>query len=430
MSLLKTSLLNGIAVVVRMGTGLVLNKIFAIHVGPQGFAAIGQLQNFIAMVTTFASGAVNTGVTKYTAEYHDQPQRKEQLFRTAGTLTLAGSLIVGVLLILLSSQLNYWLFGDQNYREVLVWLAACLLLISLNALLLAVLAGQKEVRRYVLANIASSLLGLAASGTLAWIFGLRGALIALSLGQALALLATMFLCRRLDWCRWSAFVGGVDKDTVRMLGRFVAMALASAMLAPATQMIIRSDLIATSGTAYAGYWDAMNKISTMYLTLMTTTLSLYYLPRISEIRDDGILRKEIWSAFRLILPATALFSLVIYLLREPVVGILFSRDFHPMVQLFGWQMVGDVIKISSWLLGYVLVGKAMMKLFIVTEVIFSATLYALTYWATREFGFTGAAMAYALNYAMYFVAVYIIVIEWRLKRYAATAENDIGAGLR
>lgn len=421
MSLLKTSLLNGIAVAVRIGTGLVLNKIFAIHVGPQGFAAVGQLQNFIAMVTTFASGAVNTGVTKYTAEYHDQPGRKEQLFRTSGTLTIIGSLIVGLMLIVFSTHINHWLFGQNDYREVLIWLAVCLLLISLNALLLAVLAGMKEVRRYVLANIASSLLGLIASGTLAWMFGLRGALIALSLGQALAFFATVFLCRRLSWCRLSMLWGRIDKPTVRILSRFVAMALVSALVAPATQMLIRSDLIVTSGAAYAGYWDAMNKISTMYLTLMTTTLSLYYLPRISEVRDDSILRKEIWSAFKLIVPLTASLSIAIYCLREPVVGILFSRDFHSMTQLFGWQMVGDVIKISSWLLGYVLVGKAMMKLFIFTEIFFSATLYGLTYWATREFGFIGAAMAYALNYAMYFVAVYFIVVEWRLKRLGTVA---------
>lgn len=424
MSLLKTSLLNGIAVCVRMGTGLVLNKIFAIHLGPGGFAAIGQLQNFISMVTTFASGAVNTGVTKYTAEYHDQPDRREQLFRTAGTLTVAGSLVVGLLLIVFSGQMNRWLFGEKDYREVLVWLAICLLSISFNALLLAVLAGQKEVRRYVLANIASSLLGLVASGTLAWMLGLRGALIALSLGQAMALLATVFLCRGLNWCRWSAFWGKVDRPTVNNLSRFVVMALVAAILAPATQILIRSDLIGTSDAAYAGYWDAMNKISTMYLTLMTTTLSLYYLPRISEISDDSTLRVEIWNAFKLIFPATASISLVIYTLREPIVGVLFSRDFHPMAQLFGWQMVGDVIKISSWLLGYVLIGKAMMKLFIFTEVFFSATLYGLTYWFTREFGFTGVAMAYALNYALYFVAVYIIVVEWRLKRQAASAQNS------
>jgi PST family polysaccharide transporter len=416
MSLLKTSLLNGIAVCVRMGTGLVLNKIFAIHLGPGGFAAIGQLQNFIAMVTTFAAGAVNTGVTKYTAEYYDEPDRKNLLFRTAGTLTVIGSTVAGVLLIVLNTQVNRWLFGDQDYRQALVWLAVCLILISLNALLLAVLAGQKEVRRYVSANIASSLLGLAVSGTLAWFMGLQGALIALSLGQALSLLTTLYFCRGLNWCRVPAFWGEVDRATVSLLGRFVAMALATALAAPLTQMLIRSDMMATFGVAHAGYWDAMNKISAIYLALITTTLSLYYLPRISEIRDDDLLRKEISSAFKLILPATATFAAAIYLLREPLVRILFSPDFHDVTQLFGWQMVGDVVKIASWLLGYVLVGKAMMKMFIITEVVFSITLYFLTIYATREFGFKGAAMAYAFNYLLHLMTMYFVVVEWRLKR--------------
>jgi PST family polysaccharide transporter len=368
------------------------------------------------MVTTFAAGAVNTGVTKYAAEYYDEPEKKSLLYRTAGTLTVIGSILAGVVLIVLSTPVNRWLFGEQDYREALIWLAACLLIISLNALLLAVLAGQKEVRRYVLANIASSLIGLAVSGTLAWILGLRGALIALSLGQALSLVTTLYFCRGLSWSRMSAFWGGIDRPTVLLLGRFVAMALATALAAPLTQMLIRGDMIAAFGVAHAGYWDAMNKISGIYLALITTTLSLYYLPRISEIRDDAVLRNEISSAFRLILPATAAFAGAIYLLREPLVKILFSPDFHDVTQLFGWQLVGDVVKIASWLLGYVLVGKAMMKMFISTEVIFSFSLYFLTIYATREFGFKGAAMAYALNYFLHLITMYVVVIEWRLKR--------------
>lgn len=415
MSLLKTSLLNGIAVSVRMGTGLVLNKIFAIYLGPGGFAAIGQLQNFIAMVTTFASGALNTGVTKYAAEFHEEPDRKKSLYRTSGTLTIAGSLLGGGLLIIFSPQLSRWLFADKNYTEALIWLAVCLVLISLNALLLAVLAGQKEVRRYVLANIASSLIGLLASGILAWYWGLRGALIALSLGQALSLATTMMACRSLDWFKIQVFWGRIDLQAVKLLARFVLMALVSAAVVPVVQILIRALLTSKFDMAHAGYWDAMNKISVIYLALITTTLSLYYLPRISEIKDDRLLKEEIWSTFRLVLPVVSLLALAIYLLKEIVVRILFSPDFHEMTVLMGWQLIGDVIKVASWLLGYVLIGKAMMKLFIVTEISFSFVLYVLTMYYTDKFGFQGASIAYAISYAMYFLVMYLIVMGWRLK---------------
>lgn len=417
MSLLKTSLLNGIAVCVRMGAGLVLNKIFAVHVGPSGFAAIGQLQNFIAMVTTFAAGAVNTGVTKYAAEYHDDPERKSQLFRTAGTVTVIGSVIACVLLIGFRNYLNRWLFGETDYTEALVWMGICLVFISLNALLLAVLAGQKEVRRYVTANICSSLVGLLVSGGLAWYMGLKGALIALSLAQAVSLVTTWLACRTLPWCRVDVLWGKIDKATFALLGRFVAMALVSAAVVPVTQMLIRSTLILNFDAAHAGYWDAMNKISAIYLALVTTTLSLYYLPRISEIKDDRLLIGEIKNTFKLVVPATALFALSIYLFRDLLIKILFSTDFRGVTELVGWQMVGDVIKISSWLLAYVLVGKAMMKLFIITEIFFSLTLYFLTTYAVKNFGFQGVSVAYAVNYFLYFLAMYFIVVEWRLKRF-------------
>ncbi|MGE4416327.1 MAG: O-antigen translocase, partial [Marinobacterium sp.] len=81
MTLIKTSLLNGIAVVIKMLTLLGLNKILAIYVGPAGYAALGQFQNAVQMITTLASGAINTGVTKYTAEYHEDEAKQHAVWR-------------------------------------------------------------------------------------------------------------------------------------------------------------------------------------------------------------------------------------------------------------------------------------------------------------------------------------------------------------
>ena len=62
MNLLKTSVLNGLAVLIKTATMFLLNKILAVYVGPAGYAAIGQFQYFIQMITTFAGSAVNTAV--------------------------------------------------------------------------------------------------------------------------------------------------------------------------------------------------------------------------------------------------------------------------------------------------------------------------------------------------------------------------------
>ena len=69
MNLIRTSLLNGVAVLIKMIALLGINKVLAVYVGPAGYAAVGQFQNAVQMITTCASGAINTGVPNYTAEY-------------------------------------------------------------------------------------------------------------------------------------------------------------------------------------------------------------------------------------------------------------------------------------------------------------------------------------------------------------------------
>lgn len=410
MGLVRTSLLNGIAVVVKMGTGLVLNKVIAVYVGPTGYAIIGQLQNLISIVSTFAAGAVNTGVIKYTAEFSAEPIKLRSLWQTAGTITISGSLLVGLVLASFRNDLAVWLLGDARHSPALGWLAVCLIFISLNALLLAILAGQKDVRRYIVASIAGSFVGLGLSTFLAWRFGLTGVLVALSATQAISCFATLIICRNLYWCRMEYLWGAVDVKVARKLSRFIFMALTTAAAVPVTQIFVRTFIGDTFGVTYAGYWDAINKISIIYLTLVTTTLSLYYLPRISEIKKPCELRQEIWYCFKIIFPLTVAASTFLYVVRVPLVGFLFSDEFQPMAGLMGWQVIGDVLKISSWLLAYVVIGKGMSTIFVVTEVLFSISLYLITVFLSKLIGIDGITAAYALNYAFYLTTMYWLVL--------------------
>ena len=48
MNLIKVSLFNGFAVVIKVFVAIVLNKILAIYVGPAGYAIIGHFQNIFS----------------------------------------------------------------------------------------------------------------------------------------------------------------------------------------------------------------------------------------------------------------------------------------------------------------------------------------------------------------------------------------------
>lgn len=410
MTLIKTSLLNSIAVGIRILTSLVLNKVFAVYVGPTGFAIIGQFQNFVGMLT-MAIASINPGVTKYTAEFFDDDVRRRATWRTAGTATLGGGLLLGAVIALLHQKLAVWILKDQSLEGVFVWLGATLVFFLLNGLLLAIVNGRKEFKLYVAVNITSSLAGLAISGVLATKWGLYGALVAQAINQSVIFAVSLALCWRTPWFRLRDMVGRIDPGILKALGAFSIMGLVSAFCIPIAQLLIRNHLGEAYGWEAAGRWEALNRISALYLMLVTTPLAVYYLPRISEIRGMIELRMEILNGYRIILPVAAAGALSIYLLRDWLVITLFSVEFLPMRDLFAWQMAGDVVKIGSWLLAYVMVGKALVAAFVVTEILFSASWVGLVWLMTHWLGEGGAQIGYFANYVLYLCAMIFILIR-------------------
>lgn len=419
MTLLRTSFLNGIAVVIKMLTLLGINKMLAIYVGPTGYAALGQFQNAVQMVTTFSTGAISNGVTKYTAEYKDDDDAQRRVWRTGGTIAFIGSVVTSGLIALFSKPLAVWCFNDESLYSVFLWCAATVIFFSFNTLLLGILNGKKEINRYILANIGGSVLSLLVTLVMVMQYGLYGALVSLVVYQSIAFFVTCLLCYKTPWFRLSNFIGKLDKDIAINLTKFTAMALTTAACVPVSHILIRNYLGAEFGWETAGYWEAMWRLSTAYLLLVTTTLGLYYLPRLSELVKPEDIKAEIIQGYKLILPVAMVCGLTIYLLRDFIIGLLFTAAFGPMRDFFAWQMLGDTLKIASWILAYLMLGKAMVKMYIVTEVCFSISFYLLTVVLTKMGGPVGVTWAHAVNYGIYLVVLYVLI-------YRKLNKNDLG----
>lgn len=411
MNLLKTSALNGIAVLIKTATMFILNKVLAIYVGPSGYAVIGQFQNFIQIVTNFSGGAINTAVIKYTAEYYDNESRQRTIWRTAGSITLLFSIVIAFLILLLQRQLSIYIFQTDEFQSIFVWFAVFLLFFNFNALFLAILNGKKEILKLVIANIIGSLFSLAITGILAIKFQLYGALVALSIYQSTAFLVTLILCYKAEWFKFEYLFGKIDLVITKKFAGFALMALTSALCIPLSQIAIRTYMTGEFGIEYAGYWEAMVRLSGAYLMLVTTTLSVYYLPRLSELSAIEDIKKEVYLGYKIIFPVALLGAILVYLLRDWIVSLLFTDDFLPMRDLFLWQMIGDSLKIGSWILAYLMLSKAMTKLYIITEVIFASTLVGSTYIFTKMFGFEGVSIAYLINYAIYWIVMSLTIFK-------------------
>jgi len=395
--------------VIKVASALLLNKILAVYVGPTGYAVIGQFQNAVSILASLAGGLVSTGVTKATAQHFDDKEKQYAVWQTAVRFSLLSSIVVGFFVLLLGDSLAKWLLHRTDMSSVFVWLAVALPAVAANNLLLAIINGKKEVGIYVIANILASLISLLMIGLLAYFFGLYGALVAFTINPAIVLIATAFIIVKKDWFKAKFLWGKINLTAMRELSGFGLMGLTSALAAPLTYMAVRGHLASVLGLDATGYWQASWKISEIYLMLVTTTLSIYYLPRLAEIKTANELKHEILKVYKFALPVSIFGAVIIYVLRDIIIKILFSEDFEPMRDLFAWQLSGDIIKIGSWVLSFIMLGRAMVKAFVMTEIIFSVSFYFLTSLLVDNFGLIGVSVSYAVNYLMYWLIMGLLV---------------------
>lgn len=405
--IIKVFSLTSISTLVKMCTGLISVKVVASIIGPAGVALVGQLNNFASIVMSFANGGINSGITKYVAEYKEDDSKITQYLSTALRVTGICTLICSLLLLGLHRYISELIMLSPDYGYVFVIFGLTVFMYALNNLLISVVNGYKEFNLYVRISIANSIFGVAFTVTLVLLWHLEGALIAAVSYQSIMLVITVWMIRRLHWFRWNFFKDKFSRFVAGKYFRYTLMTLTSALTVPVVQMILRGYVMAEISPTEAGWWEGMNRISNMYLMVITSSFGVYYLPRLSELKNPGEIRHEIFKAYKVIIPMLLAGFTVIYFLRFIIIRLLFTPQFLPMQQLFGWQMAGDLFKIASWLLAYVMVAKAVMKLFVSTEIIFSILYLGLGFLFVRYDGIVGLTQAYLTNYVLYTITMII-----------------------
>jgi PST family polysaccharide transporter len=135
------------------------------------------------------------------------------------------------------------------------------------------------------------------------------------------------------------------------------MLLAQSAVSPLALILVRNIVGESLGMDAAGLWQAVWRISDMYLMVILTALSFYLMPRLSSFSSDTALARELLSTTIKITALTAIAASGVFLMRDVIIFILFTAEFRPMRELFAWQLTGDVLKLAAWPLTMALVIK-------------------------------------------------------------------------
>lgn len=409
MKLITTTFFSGVASVLKIACGFVVTKVIAVYVGPAGMGIIGQLQNFINIILLVTGDFLKTAVTKYTADYKDKEEEQYEIWSASVRIISLFSFVFFVPLFFYSQDISLFLLKNADYSYVLKIFSFSLPFFVFNTLLLSILNGYREIKKYILLQVFLSIVSLVVVALLSVSFGLSGALIGYVINQSVVCLFTVAYLRKEPWLKISNFfVKKIRNQEFKKIFKFATMTLVSVSASNLSTLYVRSFLIDTTTLVSAGYWQAIWVLSQAALTVITISLTTYYLPKLSSLKTKKMISEEIKKILILILPISIIVSSGVFWLRDVIIVIMYDASFLPMRTLFFWQFFGNIIKTIGWLFGYVLVAKSMVKYTVITEVVLGITFVFFTVVFVNRYSIVGATYAYAINSIIHLIMVMCI----------------------
>ena len=406
--LVKAASLNTANISIKIVAGILISKFIAIFVGPEGMALIGNLRNFFNTVQSISIAGLYKGVVKFISQYKYESIKLTGVLSTVFYLGFFTSIALAFLCYYNAEFINDLIFLNNNYTYVVETLAIVLPFYALNMFVFSIMNGFSKYKILLIINIIGQVLGLSVTLLLIWQDKIDGALIAVVITPALNLLITIvgiaFRKNLMSYIK----ISEIRFLVLRQLSPFMVMALVSSIALPIVYIIIRNYIVSEIGIKEAGYWTAVTRVSDYYLMFINSLMALYILPRFTEIDSHKEFRKEVFSFYKTILPLFAAILGIIYLSRSLLVTLLFTEEFRPIEDLFGYQILGDFMRVMSMVIAYKFLAKKMFAHFIIIEVFLFVIMYVSSIYLIDLYGLKGAVMGHCLSYLMHFAIVILI----------------------
>jgi len=377
-------------------------KMIAVTLGPAWIGLWGTLTQTrqTALVAATANGqtALVQGINAL-----DRRERAE-FFRTALVLIGAATLAIAAVMIFARESVASAAGLSSGSGALIAWLSIGVIFGSAAVVLTALLNAFGEIGKLAWLQLAgpAAIAVMAAGGV--------NLVAMLVIGAGVSAGSAIFLLRGFwgilgSWIQapgsWFSFAAAR-----RFFSISGAMAL-TGFIANAGLVAVRARIIRKAGLATAGNFDAAWSISMNQVTLVLASMQTYYMPELSRARSDRERREHVTGVMRMAILASAPIIAAIAMLKPVVILVLYSGKFAGAADFLRWTLVGDYLKVTSWVLAIPMIASADMRTFLavdtLAQVVFLGSSWAL---AASRGPAEGAAMGFAACYAVNLVVCY------------------------
>jgi PST family polysaccharide transporter/antigen flippase len=401
----------------RMVLTLVIIKLISVYSGPAGLAQLGFFMSIASIVAVFAGGGISNGIIKYVAEYRGSPIR---LVRFLGCALLYGglfSLLFLGLSLIFASNLSEMVFEDVALWWVMPIFGLAQLLAFIGVMTVSFFNGVGRQGTFAWITILANLGSIVVAFVLISQYNVVGGALALALVTASVGCVSLVVIFRSGILR--ILRPRYQSETFRQLLRYSLMMVSAATFFPVTEILVRSQIVSSSGLDIAGLWQGLFRFSGTYIGFFSVVLTTTVMPRLASTAGMYESRQLVIGQMVRIGVVFAVCAGLIYQLRENIILFVFSESFLPIADVIAWHLIGDLFRILSYVVGVLLVAKAAVRLFVFAEFLqFGLYLAISSFFISQGGSIDVIAQCYSISYGLYLVFMMFILFRFTRRQSA------------
>ena len=414
---------NGFVALTRIGQ----LKALAVLLGPAGMGLMGLYSSVVSTVATIGGfGVASSGVREIGEASGSSDSRAVATALAAlRRLTLILAAIASFGIFLFRRMASSWVLGSPRYAGAVGVLSLGVLCTIISSSQLAALNGLRRLKDIARVNVVGSAIGTTLTVLLVLLWREPALVYTLTSSAAIMLICSWWYVRRIPRATLlpgDAEVKAVCFSLLRLGAAFLVAGLTATIVLLVTKVIIVNRL----GMASAGYFQAAWGMVVFYIDFILNAMGVDFYPHLASRAADQDAANQLVNEqtdVALLLGGPMIMGMMLF---APVLIVLFySEKFAAVTELVRWLLLGNILKIISWPMGFLVMAHARSKTFVFVELVWASAYLGSLYYGIRYAGIYAAGYAFVVSYLVYTAVLYYLVK--RFSGFVWTSKNLISA---
>lgn len=407
----RSSAIIGGASAINIVIGIIKVKVLAVLLGPAGIGLMGLYQNIMSMASTLAGCGVGGSGVRQLAASADEASTLAIVRRALWLSNLILGLVGMLVLWSLRDPVSQWVFGDASHANEIGWLGLGVLLTLVAGSQTALLQGLRRIGDLARVRIVSAFFGAATGILVVYWLGEGGVLWFVLTAPAVSILVASYYANRLPRPQTPNDWQAIRKQWQAMLALGIPM-MTAVLFTLTTQLAARAIILRELGLDAVGYFQAAWAISMTYIGFVLGAMGTDYYPRLTAAITDRALAKRMvneQSEMALLLAGPVMLAMITF--APLVIHILYAPSFAPATDVLRWQVLGDVLKASSWPMGFILLALGRGGIYVGTEVTWGVVYLGTMILGIEKWGLLIAGVGFWIAYLLYYLLLAVVTFS-------------------